>query len=190
MIDIKEKICVSCGEKFTKKTTLNQTEWKNKRACSRKCFNDDRRELPIDRINRHTKVNPVTECIEWQASKFNGGYGKIKIDGKNRYAHRVMWEIYNGPIPEGIFVCHCCDNPGCVHPNHLFLGTAQDNMDDKTRKGRGMHGEKHTSARLTEAKVREIRASDKGHTELAGEYGITMQSIMAVRNGKTWKHVA
>ncbi|MBP8196936.1 MAG: HNH endonuclease [Chromatiaceae bacterium] len=81
-------------------------------------------------------------CWQWKGAKKASGYGKLSPSaGVFLVAHRIAWEIHNGPIPEGLFVCHHCDNPECTNPEHLFLGTPQDNMDDKVRKGRwkGMH---------------------------------------------------
>ena len=82
------------------------------------------------------KVNKTGFCWEWLAGKDKDGYGKIKIRGKTLQAHRVSWGIHNGPIPEGIGVLHRCDNPSCVNPLHLFLGTTLDNMRDRDAKGR------------------------------------------------------
>jgi hypothetical protein len=77
-----------------------------------------------------------TGCWEWTAGKTGKGYGAFSINGKNRPAHRVSYELFKEPIPDGLFICHRCDNPGCVNPGHLFLGTHQDNMDDRSAKGR------------------------------------------------------
>jgi len=81
------------------------------------------------------KVHKTDSCWNWTASTRNG-YGAFKINGKVEGAHRVSWVLNNGEIPEGLFVCHKCDNPRCVNPEHLFLGTASDNMKDCYNKGR------------------------------------------------------
>ena len=79
------------------------------------------------------KVNKTNECWEWIAGKSHG-YGVFWINGKLLRAHRVAWSIYNGGIPEGLLVLHKCDNPACVNPDHLFIGTQQDNVDDMITK--------------------------------------------------------
>lgn len=76
------------------------------------------------------------DCREWPGRKGRNGYGLLTLRGGTLYAHRVVWELVNGPIPEGMEVCHTCDNPPCCNPAHLFLGTHQDNMLDMAQKGR------------------------------------------------------
>lgn len=97
-----------------------------------------------------------------------------------------------GPIPGGYFVCHHCDNPLCVRPSHLFLGTASDNMTDKTAKGRQTKGELVNTAKLSEAQVLEIRSKLSGgasRIELARVYGVGYSTISYIANGKSWKHL-
>jgi hypothetical protein len=119
----------------------------------------------------------------------------LGVGDRPRGAHRVAWEVAYGPIPVGLFVLHRCDNRGCVRPEHLFLGTAADNTADMMAKGRHrvnpnpLRGTRHANAKLTDARVRTIRASPATHTDLARKYGVTKQVISAVRKGKTWKHV-
>jgi hypothetical protein len=84
------------------------------------------------------KVNKAGECWEWTACRHHQwGYGHVRVGGKLEAAHRVSWEMHNGPIPDGLLVCHHCDNPKCVRPAHLFLGTGTDNSRDMHAKGRG-----------------------------------------------------
>ena len=107
-----------------------------------------------------TKVNVcgVNECWEWKSFKDRDGYGRFKFDGEIT-AHRVSWKLYRGDIPDDMCVCHSCDNPSCVNPNHLFLGTTLDNIQDMVRKGRSprMRGIRNGMSKLQPNDVHEIR---------------------------------
>ena len=132
-------------------------------------------------------------CWEWQEGKSRRGYGVVHVPGVGtRRAHRYSFEISRGPIPDGLFVLHHCDNPPCINPDHLFLGTHADNATDKTLKGRQPQGESHGRARLTENDVRAIRAKYGKATgkELAAEYGMSLRQIMNIVSRKQWKNVS
>ena len=136
------------------------------------------------------------ECIEFVGSKLATGYGQIydKQRGKVVLAHRYYYECYWGAIPEGKQVMHRCDNPACVNPKHLFLGTQSDNMHDMDNKGRrnrgDVTGERNGHAKLTREKVQEIRSrySQGGicQHELAKEYGVSQTQIGNIVNNKSW----
>jgi len=127
------------------------------------------------------------------------GYGRVS----SVYAHRFIWELFNGPIPDGMCVCHHCDNPPCVNPSHLFLGSHIDNMRDKDTKDRSNNaaksrpGEFHGSSKLTNEDVLEIRrrytGRGKGHRangmELAKEFGVTYGLIWQITARKIWTHI-
>ena len=83
-----------------------------------------------------SKVKKTKDCWNWNGAKFSSGYGAFWLNGKNKSAHRVSWELTNGQIPDGKLVCHTCDISACVNPNHLFLGTWKGNMEDRDKKGR------------------------------------------------------
>ena len=147
----------------------------------------------VDRLQRLLKVVP-SGCWEFQGCKLKDGYGLIgrkRLDGKRAIdrTHRVMWEIVFGPIPEGLWVLHKCDNPPCCNPAHLFLGTQFDNMADMYAKGRGVNnvGEKNSNAKLTQEQVEVIRADDRLQRVIAAEYGVVKQTISWIQTGKTWK---
>lgn len=109
-------------------------------------------------------------------------------------AHRAAYLLCVGNIPDGMFVCHSCDNPRCCNPKHLFLGTQQDNVDDCVAKGRHSHGERHPRAMLTEDDVRQILAARGGPrgtgASLAREFGVSKATIGAIWNGRNWRHVS
>lgn len=90
----------------------------------------------FNKCNIEINYNFTTPCLLWTGRKSKDGYGKINRKGKTLSAHRYSWTLVNGPIPEGLFVLHKCDVPTCINPDHLFLGTHQDNMDDMKNKGR------------------------------------------------------
>lgn len=133
------------------------------------------------------------ECWEWQAYRHKRGYGQFSIHGRLWQAHRVAWVLTYGPIPEGLFVCHHCDNRGCCNPYHLFLGTNADNMADAGRKGllsNSNRGERNPSSKLTEDDVldiRELYATGKWtQEELADEFGVYNTQISQVVTRKRW----
>ena len=96
-------------------------------------------------------------CIEWAKQRDTDGYGRISIKNYPHMVHRVAYEIYIGPIPPGMLVCHKCDNPSCFNHAHLFLGTGKENLQDMVSKGRKPKGENAVNAKLTEEQVREIK---------------------------------
>lgn len=131
-------------------------------------------------------------CWEWVRGKFSHfGYGSFCKNGRAHYAHRVSYEMHRGEIPEGLEVCHRCDNPGCVNPEHLFLATHAENMRDARSKGRVARGDKIPRAVLNEEKVRLIRSMSHLSDEILGKmFGISAGGVWYVRTRKTWKHIA
>jgi hypothetical protein len=129
-------------------------------------------------------------CWEWSAYTDKDGYG---IAYKNRMpvrAHRRAWELYVGKIPEGALVCHTCDNPKCVNPRHLFLGTNKENTSDMIRKGRDrLSGSRHHQAKLAPEQVRAIRGSNEKRRVLAAKYGVSLSTICLIINLKLWKNI-
>jgi predicted XRE-type DNA-binding protein len=119
-------------------------------------------------------------------------YGQLRISHRRRiYSHRMAWELINGPIPEGMEVCHTCDNPVCVNPEHLFLGNHLENMRDAKEKGRmrALSGEDCKFHKLTIDQVREIKKSTLSQRKLANLYGVTQGAISHILVGKNWKGV-
>ena len=143
-----------------------------------------------------SKFTKSDDCWEWGAYKDRDGYGTIWIAGRQQKAHRASYQLYIGEIPPRLCVCHRCDNPGCVNPDHLFLGTHADNAHDHVNKGRGfrpvMSGEKNVSAKLTEAQVIEIRARHSygaKNVDLAKEFGVAQQTISMIVCCHNWTKI-
>ena len=147
----------------------------------------------IDRFWAMAMPEPNSGCWLWMGNCIRSGYGRFgnrtRNKAQNILAHRLAWEFARGTIPTGMLVLHKCDVPLCVNPDHLFLGTGQDNMTDKCRKGRHRNGGART-ARLTEHDVRAIRADDRTHQEIADVFGVSQTHITNIKNGKRRTHVA
>jgi hypothetical protein len=141
------------------------------------------------------KVIPVPEagCWLWSAATNKAGYGLFSVyRDSTRLAHRVSWGFHRGEIPQGMSVCHKCDTPCCVNPDHLFLGTAADNSADKIRKNRHnttdrVRGADHYSARLTESQAVEIFLSSDSKRAAARKYGISSVAVMHIRHRRNWR---
>lgn len=150
------------------------------------------RQKDIDRFWAKVDVCGLDDCWEWLASKLRKGYGRFTM-GKGVWllAHRLSFYLKTGSDPGKKHVCHRCDNPSCVNPRHLFLGTQAENMHDMIKKGRAKHekGEKASRALLTEREVLKIRHSKETVRSLAEKYGVSPGAIEAVLLGTNWKHV-
>jgi hypothetical protein len=145
--------------------------------------------VPIDERLRNW-LHPEGECLVFIGPRTRDGYGKIAPSRQTTLlAHRVAWETEHGPIPEGLQVLHSCDNPPCCLPEHLFLGTNDDNMADKKRKGRNPRGSANVKARLEEADIPAInRLLERGinHCEIARLFGVSASTIDAIARGTNW----
>jgi hypothetical protein len=151
-----------------------------------------------ERFWEKVDIKSVDDCWMWQAGGLleNGyGYGKFNIDKVIYNAHVVAWKITNGSIPDGLYVLHTCDKPGCCNPNHLFLGTQKDNWMDCYRKNRANHvfGSRCGSAKITEQDVVKIRVFYKtgnySQNKLGEMFNLSGRSICAVVRKEQWKHV-
>lgn len=144
-----------------------------------------------------TAYTKEDSCWTWSKSVDEDGYGRFALDGKSQKAHRVAWELVNGPVPDGMCVLHKCDIRHCVNPDHLFLGTKKDNTTDMLNKGRHevCKGEEVGTSVLTENQVVEIRSlytpysKTHGRVALAKRYGVTPQAIGHVVTRLSWSHV-
>jgi hypothetical protein len=144
-----------------------------------------------DRLWSRVEKTPAG-CWEWTGNRNALGYGIVTVQHSKRFrAHRVAWELTRGPIPDGMVVCHRCDNPPCCNPEHLFLGTHDENMADMVAKDRHARGERNGHARMTSEQVREIReARARGEPLclLAERYGISETGVCNIAKGRSWGH--
>jgi len=136
-------------------------------------------------FSRFVKID--NGCWQWRAHTDKDGYGILPGDAKNTRAHRFSYELHHGPILDGMVICHKCDNPGCVNPDHLFSGTVKDNAQDALKKGRHYIGEKNGRSKLTEERIKEILSSNMNGQQLADKFGVTRHTINNVRRGVTWQ---
>lgn len=128
-------------------------------------------------------------CIRFTGHLDGEGYGRIMVARVKYMAHRLSYSLNNGPIPDGYVVRHKCDNPSCINPEHLEVGTQADNIADKVSRGRQARGSGVGRAILTEKSVREIRSSPLKVSELSTLYGVSVVSIRNILRRKTWQHV-
>lgn len=165
-----ERVCLGCSKSFT--ATNSGVEY-----CSMWC-----------RFCSKVDKRAVKECWEWTGSLGTKGYGRIAGGA----AHRMAWEFEYGPIPNGLIVCHACDNTRCVNPNHLMLGSHLANLTDRDRKNRQSKGEASGTAKLTEndvTEIRHLRTTGVLRQDLADRFGVSLSTIKKIISAKTWKHV-
>ena len=155
------------------------------------------RPLP-ERFRKKYSVNPESGCWEWLGSLGPSGYGQISMrtEDRKRYrvygAHIASWMIHRGDIPDGMCVLHACDNPGCVRPDHLFLGTTKDNALDKVSKGRARgakRGESHHFSKLSSCDIVTIKADAGSGSDASRRFGVSRSTISRIRRGMAWKHL-
>lgn len=145
-----------------------------------------------DRLLAKIAIDPETQCWIWTGCLQPAmGHGQIAVGGKGIGGkriigtHRVSWMVHRGPIPAGLIVCHRCDNPPCVNPDHLFLGTKAENSRDMVRKGRQKRGEDLPQSKITDAQVEQIRAIiGIPQTQIAAMFGLAQSTVSQIRGGQ------
>ena len=200
---VTEVVCPVCS----KSTQLLASVAKNRKTCGqRECTNELKRrnakaQAPAIADRFKMRVEKQSNgCWLWTGNMSKGGYGVIVIDGKPVRAHRLSYTLHRGEIPEGLFICHHCDNPSCVNPDHLYAGTHQQNMDDRTRRGRNHiprgvapRGAGNGMAKLNGEKVLEIKTAlsskSSSQSELARKYGVDPSLISKISSGVVWGYL-
>ena len=215
-------VCEQCGKDFH--PSSGGAAGRAQRFCSLQCFGVTKRTEPASRFWKQVIRAGDDECWLWTGRRHETGHGMFYVSRSLRTtgAHRFSWILANGPVPDGLWVLHNCpggDNPACVNPRHLWLGTNTDNMRDASAKGQlatgdrsgaRLHPERHArgdqhwtranptklrrgaenpASKLTPEAVLAIRASSRSQTALAREYGVSQAVVSAVIRRKTWKHV-
>lgn len=142
------------------------------------------------RLMSKVSINPTLGCWDWIGARGRDGYGILRVQkNKTQRAHRISFEVHIGPIPDGMCICHKCDNPLCINPEHLFLGTNAENTHDRTAKGRSarQYGASNGSVKIADDAVAAIRAAEKRwgvNTRLAAQYGVSKTLVSLIRAGK------
>lgn len=171
---VKKYPCETCGMECYKKYA--------KAFCSDQC-----------RFLSHVDMKEdVYECWLWKSGKNRRGYGKTNINSKNIAAHRMSYMLFKGELPDDKLVCHTCDNPSCVKPAHLWLGTTEENTADMVEKKRSLFGEKHSKAKITVKDVIAIRELGKEgivQEKIAQKFGLTSGYVNSIIKKRVWKYV-
>lgn len=184
--------CVNCSLEFAPKSS-------DTKFCSYQCTTDFKKARANQNRRFWQQVNKTDSCWLWTGSKNSDGYGVLtRTIGAERFAfkaHRLSYEMHKGDIPKDMCVCHSCDNPACVNPDHLWLGTQKDNMVDASDKGRmgKARGEANGLSKLTDNIVREIKQQWQtgiSQTALAEQHGVNQVTISKIITGKIWTHIA
>jgi hypothetical protein len=184
--------CIVCGKPFMSRSSVVAQGMGQ--CCSKSCSNRLRAIPPEQRFWAHVDKGNNDGCWEWTAARDKKGYGVFSIPGRKQvFAHRYSYELAYGSVPPDILVLHHCDNPGCVRPTHLFMGTHADNMTDMVNKGRSLFGERHPGAILTEQDVVQIRQLHSTRLPLktiANQFQVTPATVAGVVYRKSWRHLS
>jgi hypothetical protein len=179
-----------CVKHYTRKRRYGDPEIVNPPNRGSSCT----RKYPdiISRFEDSYEIIMETGCWIWKKNRIPSGYGVLTWDNKRYAAHRFSYELFKGKIEPGYFVCHKCDVPSCINPDHLFLGTAIENFNDMRAKKRHAIGIRNRAVKLTEQDVIDIRNKDYSYGDLklmCEKYNVSHSTICRARSGKGWKHL-
>jgi len=146
-----------------------------------------------ERLEAKSVPVPECGCIIWVGGCSYYGYGEMNYNHKICNVHRLSWEIHKGKIPDGVHVLHKCDVPPCINSDHLYLGTAKDNANDRERRNRGNHvplkGSLNGNSKLNEEDIFRIREDRRSQRKIAADYGVEKTTIGHIKQRKTWNHI-
>jgi hypothetical protein len=190
--DLSKCIIESCNRSPRSNGMCNM-HYERKRSYGKTSFSEREMNNFLDKETFHMNysVDPQTGCWNWIRFKYKG-YGEFNHKRKKYRAHRFSYELFKEKIPDGMIACHSCDNPACVNPDHIFLGTHSDNNRDMVNKNRNAKGSQNGNSKLAEDKVIEIkRRLNKGDTikNISADFGVKPTAICNINSNKTWKHV-
>lgn len=186
---VEAKQCVFCGNSFTPGAKrFRANKWAEQKYCSQSCSGKANNRIAGDPMERFPKYYKKVEsgCWEWIGNLHKNGYGFFNHKNEKPKAHRFSYAMYKGLLHPKMSVCHKCDNPKCVNPDHLFLGTHDDNMKDMAKKARSSHGRSWNS-KLTLEKASAIKRDLRPRKEVAAEYGVSVVTVCRIQNNQIWR---
>ena len=186
------KSCSWCSKTFGPEDCPSNWHYQHRTYCSRECASTAKAKRQKERLFEKNLSNyTIMEggCWKWLGDLTRGGYGRLRYADKMVRAHRFFYEVHRGPIPDGLYVCHKCDNPSCVNPDHLFVGSAADNKADCCAKNRHAYGARQGQSKLTEDDVREILAAGESYPEIAKRFGVSSSLVCAIKKGRAWRYL-
>jgi hypothetical protein len=194
-----EYVCSECGSAVVQNYRQNKTRMAKPKFCSSDCYHTHRRRKTVrtapDRFWAKVQRGADHECWPWVGHRNKLGYGRFTyVRGETQQATRIAWLLWHGSLPpDNLQVCHACDNPPCVNPHHLWLGTGKENMQDMSLKGRHnpnpRRGELSNKSKLTADDALAIYHSEEPNRTLADRYGVSPTAIYWIKAGKNWAHV-
>lgn len=174
-------------------TDFDLNTYRGRHQARKAGFDVPKRKTGVPCIDFESMFKKTEGCWEWLGTKCSAGYGCFNCNRKKFLAHRESYKKYKGPIPPGMLVRHSCDNPICVNPDHLSIGTYKDNSDDKVERGRQAKGESNGFAKLTEKQVLEMRSlysfRKVTYKDLAKKYGVHLDTVKKAVRGVYWKYL-